>query len=125
MSIAAPPLVRSAAPAISPDEAIREVEENLVETRRRIIRQRIATGALRLFAIGAIALGLIAAIDCSFELAAAWRGLALLSIVGGTIALGGERLAAVGHFVHAPRGGEGCRAPRGGIRPAPADDARL
>jgi hypothetical protein len=37
--------------------------------------------------LGAIALGLIAAIDYAFELAAAWRGLALLSIVGGTIAL--------------------------------------
>jgi hypothetical protein len=45
-----PPLVRSAAPAISPDEAIREVEENLLK-RRRIIRQRIATEP-RLFAIG-------------------------------------------------------------------------
>lgn len=85
MSIAAPPISRLAPPQVSPDEAIRELESNLSQTRSAIIRQRVGTAALRMFAALAVALGLVAALDYVFELATVWRGLALLAVAGGSL----------------------------------------
>lgn len=85
MSIAAPPISRLAPPQVSSDEAIRELESILSQTRSAIIRQRVAAAALRLFAVAAVALGLVAALDYVFELATVWRGLALLAVAGGSL----------------------------------------
>src|SRR5690348_3583682 len=87
MSIASPPRVQASRPAIDPDVARRQLEEQLRLTRQRAVQQRAATLICQSLLLAALALGAIAVADYFSEIATLWRALALLAVFTGTLAI--------------------------------------